>query len=155
MPKIHVSTMTYNESYNMPQKARNLPVNVLKPYFRRHPSFEVMDVEKRFSSPSTSIGEHSNDYTIFTYLNNDAMIYWLLRLIEYLISKAPADSFHFELIIMHLAKHGLSENLRRIASDEERRIIYEFLLWMADNTYVTSDPPDRAAEYQLALGLWG
>jgi hypothetical protein len=127
---------------------------VLRSCFTRHPSLEAQQVQQKYSNPRAEIGEHSLDYVLFTYLNRDALLFWLPKLFDYLKTRAPRDTYHYEVIMMNLAKRDSSEELRAVTSDSEREMICQFLIWMAENTELTSSPPNRVADYQLALKHW-
>ncbi|MGJ5082427.1 hypothetical protein [Bradyrhizobium sp. HKCCYLS3013] len=132
--------------------SRSLPENVLRLCFiARHRSLESQQVQQKYSNPRAEIGEHSLDYVLLIYLNPEALLFWMPKLFDYLKTRAPRDTFHYDVVMMKLANQQFSEELRAVASDCEREMICQFLIWMAENIELS---PSDLTEHQLALKHW-
>ncbi len=132
---------------------RDLPKYVLRPEYRTKTHLEAESVQMKFSQASARFGDENVDYVALTYLSPEAALYWLPRLIEFLMSKAPRDNLHFEQILSYLVREENAAQVRAIASENEIKLITDYLEWYY-STLDDREKPILGRSVPHAVALW-
>jgi hypothetical protein len=117
-------------------------------------NWEAKAVFEKYRHTDAEIGEANVDYVALGYMNTHAMLYWLPRFFDYLRTRAPEASFHFEGMITKLSNDNLVHDLRADASEREVEAVRDFLRWFGDHPLMKDAPDLRDAAYRHAVALW-
>ena len=132
---------------------RTLPREILQ--VTDGPNIEALRVKQRYSDPISEIGEKELDYVALNYMNVEAAMFWLPRVIEYLTSRAPRDSYHFEVMLFRLSTPEFSSPLIVLATTEEKKYVTSFLTWLDAETDFLTESKLRRLDFDRAVRLWG
>ncbi len=117
-------------------------------------NWEVKSVAAKFKNADAVIGEDSVDMVALGYMSAHGAAYWLPRFIDYVQTKAPQDSFHFESLLFKLSNNLWSADVRAEMTDEAVGAVSSFLDWLGGTIIMKDAPALRAAEYAHAKCLW-
>lgn len=131
---------------------RTVPQKILKETNRL--SVEALRVQEKYSDPLAQIGEKELDYVALNYMNAEATLFWLPRLLNYLTSLAPKDSYHFEVTLFRLSDAEFSRPLIALARPEENRCVVDFLNWLDGETDFLTGSNLRRRDFDRAVQLW-
>jgi hypothetical protein len=115
---------------------------------------EAQSVAKKYSSAGAVIGEENVDTVALTYMNLEAKLYWLPRFLNYLRTKAPDDSFHFDSMSSKLAGEALAYEFKAAATADEVRAVRDYLKWVEGHISMAGASPLRQAAHNYAVELW-
>jgi hypothetical protein len=138
---------------NADKGSRGLPTDVLKPWAKVGMQLEAESVQKKYGDENSEIGENSVDYVALIYMNEAATLFWLPKFLDYLQSKAPRDSFHYESMLLKLSDEAFVKPLRRLAVGSELTFVNTYLDWLATQSHQIELDTDRQS-FEAALKLW-
>lgn len=134
---------------------RALPDHILKSALSSKPTLEALRVQEKYADPKAVIGENELDYIALRYMNPEAALFWLPRLVSYATVNAPKDSYHFEALLFNLSEAKFSAPLISEATDDEKRIIETFLNWLETETDFLTGSSLRQNDLNTAKRMWG
>ena len=115
--------------------------------------WEPKSVHEKYSRADANIGEDNVDYVALGHMNDQAARYWLPRFLDYIETRAPADSFHLEAMLFKLANNSWAASIREEAPELQSRVA-AFLDWLKDQPIMVAAPPLRQTAYDYARELW-
>jgi len=134
------------------QNIRRLPKNVLR--LDEAPNMEAMDVQRKYSNPAAQIGEKNVDFVALNYLNDEAVAFWLPKLLDYVENSAPPDSYHLEEILFKLADENFCRRLKTKLKSRELNAVSAYLRWLKLKSNFLSGSRLRAKDCEKAIVLW-
>lgn len=133
--------------------ARKIPENILGIGNDVY-HLEAQSVANKYGSADAVIGEENVDTVALIYMNLEAKLYWLPRILNYMRTGAPADSFHFDAMNSKLADAMLAYEFKASATVDEVNEVRDFLKWVEGHISMSGASPLRQAAHNYAVELW-
>ena len=115
------------------------------------PSWDGLEVEKKFSQANAVVSGDYLDAIAPTHFTDEAFLYWMPEFFRYLKEEAEEDSHLFEVFFMRLGEKPEAESKASKATPDQRHDVLEFLKWCRENTPVAET---YAKECHSAVEIW-
>ena len=117
-------------------------------------SDDAVLLQGKFENANAKFCDQYFEYNIFSLMSEEAILYWLPSLFNYLTHEAPVDSYFFDVVLINFAKMDLSQRLQHIATVNEYVQISSFIRRIPAILKMSHAESIRDIHLQTAISNW-